>query len=217
MIQAGRRLGWGGTVLGLALALLGQNKAATGPDRRFLESELALASRPISYMVINLRTKAIDLKARGLALKSWPVSTWKVWGKSIVVKAVALKKKTSLKTPKRTNITPAKVQGDEKDKAEVKTGIDLGVLEVTDMPARFTLDFGNGVVVSVRPKPTKFWPKVGSVLGSAWRFIHIPLKTVWGVFRKKNFTQIYLVVPTARDAQSLYWAFLDGHNTIIYR
>jgi hypothetical protein len=216
-MMSARRLLRVGVILGMALSLFGQNKIPSGPDQKLVESELALAIRPISYMVINLRAKTIALKARGMTLKTWPIASWKIWGKSVPANALALKKKSALKNPKRTNITPGKEGGAKKDTNTGKDALDLGVLELKDMPVHFSLDFGNGIAVSVRPKTTRFWPTLVNVWKGVSRTISNPLKTVWVVFRRKSFTQIDLVLPNEKDAKSLYWAFLDGHNTIIYK
>ncbi len=206
-----------GAILGMTLPLSGQNKSPSAPDQKLVESEIVLANRPITYMMINMRAKTIALKARGMTLKTWPIASWRIWGKSVPLKGLPLKKKSALKSPKRTNITPGKEGGANKDANTAKDALDLGVLELNDMPVHFSLDFGNGIVVSVRPKTARFWPTLVNVWKGASRIVSNPLTTVWAVFRRKSLTRIDLVLPSERDAQGLYWAYLDGHYTIIYK
>ncbi len=48
------------------------------------------------------------LKARGMTLKKWDIGRLRAWGKPVPMKTLKLKRKSGLRPPQRTNITPGK-------------------------------------------------------------------------------------------------------------
>lgn len=191
-----------------------QERARLAAHNQVLESELALARMPVSYMVINLQEKEILLKSRSMVLRKWDIQKFKFWGRPIPAKSFKLTKKSALSPPKRPNITPGKEDAQDEGK---KDSVELGVLELDDMPVHYGLSLEDGIRISVRPKTKRFWPALMNFGKSVSWFTFLPLKTLWFALKKKPFTEIELVMPTEKDAKGFYWSYLDGQGTIIYR
>jgi len=203
-------------VLSLALlmicaagATMGGSKdgPAANPRAAALEQELALAKTPGMYFLFDFKKRRIDLKFRGLALKTWEIARTKVWGRDFDVRISKLERKSTLFPPKRANITPK--PGEEAD-------IELDVLELDKMPTHFSLYFGEKLRIKVRPKTRKFGKMVlNAGAGIVW-YGFLPLKTVWMSLRKKPFTEIEIVTKNEKDAKAIYWAFYEGQSCLIY-
>jgi hypothetical protein len=204
-----------GAILGL-LSLSAQDPRVLNEQNRRLENELSLARKPVSYMVIDLESKTVTLRSRGMILKTWGVYKFKTWGKPIPDQAVKLVKKTALSNPKRANITPGQEETRKKTD-EKKDTFDIGTLELKDMPVHYNLVFEGNVRILVRPRTKRFWPALLNIEKSVSWLTYLPFKTVWSSLRGKSFTQIELVIGSEKDAQGIYWSFLDGHGTLIYR
>ncbi len=206
----------------LALSAYGQASADLKSRNRLLESELALAKVSGSYVIIDLAGKEISLKARGMTLRKWEIARSRLWGRRIPMRTLKLEMKSALKPPQRPDITP----GREEPKPEAKPGaaasapakpadVDLGILELKDMPLHYDLVFDEDIHVGVRPKSKRFGARMtnlGKTLG--WYF-GLPIRTIFRTIAKKPFTEISIVVMSEKDAREIYWAYLDGHQTII--
>jgi hypothetical protein len=199
-----------------SLSLGAQDARQLSVQNRRLENELSLARKPVSYMVIDLEAKKVTLRSRGMVLKKWDVRGFKTWGKPIPDHPLKLLKKTALTKPKRTNITPGQEETKKKSE-EKKDTFDIGTLELKDMPVHYDLVFEGNIRISVRPRTKRVWPALRNIAKSVSWLTYLPFKTVWFSARGKSFTQIQLVMGSEKDAQGIYWAFLDGHGTLIYR
>jgi hypothetical protein len=207
---------------GVALAILalvseglgrGQDMAKLAKMNKVLECEAVLAKTPASYMIIDLESGAVLLKARGLVLKKWDIRSSRQWGKPVPIKEYKLLGKSALSKPERKNITPGK-EDSNKDKTKKNPG-EPEVMELKDMPVHFTLNFGDDIRVSFRPKTSRFWPSLLNFgKGVSWA-VYLPLKTIWLALGHKSFTEIEIVMPDEKEAQGVYWSFLEGHGTII--
>jgi hypothetical protein len=183
-------------------------KTKTAEMNRLLEAEATLAKAPSSYFIMDFGEKGVFLKVRGIVLKKWELKKVKFWGKPVSIKALKLLKKSAWFPPKRKTIVPG---NDEQG------NVDLGVLEVKDMPSLYSLTFPGRTRIEVRAKSANFFlffRKVGSVFR---RYTYLPLKTLWLALRKKSFTEIELVVDNEKDSKGLFWAFLEGQSCIIYQ
>jgi len=192
----------------------GQESPALKEKNRLLETELSLAKSPGTYMVIDVEGRTVSLKARGIVLRQWEIKKTRSWGKTVPLAVMKLAGKSALSEPERPNITPGK----EENKSEAKGGkdsVDLGILELKNMPVHFSLDFSQGIHISVRPRTGRFWPALVNIGKRVSWYTFLPLKTLWYAARKKSFTEIELVMPSEKDAQGIYWSFLEKHNTII--
>jgi hypothetical protein len=84
------------------------------------------------------------------------------------------------------------------------------------MPARYTLSMREGLFISIRPPSKRFIAKLSSIWHSLSWYTLPPLKVVWFSLRKRPFTAVNIVMKNKKDAQELYWAFLEGSECIIY-
>jgi hypothetical protein len=183
-------------------------KTKAAEINQLLEAEAALAKAPASYFIMDLGEKAVLLKARGIVLKKWELRKAKFWGKAVSIKAVQLLKKSAWFPPKRKNIVPGK---------DEQGNIDLGILELKDMPSLYRLTFPDRIQISVRPKSGKFLLFFRNVGNALRRYTYLPIKTLLLSLKKKSFTEIELVMANEKDSKALFWAFLEGQNCIMYQ
>jgi hypothetical protein len=195
--------------LWLALILAAADEKTKAVEmNQLLEAEAGLAKAPSSYFIVNLGEKAVFLKAKGIVLKKWELQKAKFWGKAVSIKALQLSKKNAWFPPKRKNIVPGK---------DEQGNVDLGVLELKDMPSLYRLEFRDRIRILVRPKSGKFFLFVRNVGNAFRRFTYLPLKTLWLTLRKRDFTEIELVMASEKDAKAMFWAFLEGQSCIVYK
>jgi len=192
----------------LSIPAAADEKTKAAEMYQLLEAEAALAKAPSSYFIMDFNEKAVFLKARGIVLKKWELGKAKFWGKAVSIKAFKLMKKSAWFPPKRKSLVPGK---------DEQGNVDLGVLELKDMPAIYSLTFPDRIRVSVRPKSRKFFLFSRNVGTAFRRYTYLPLKTLWLSLKKKSFTEVELVMANEKDSKALFWAFLEGQSCIIYQ
>jgi len=202
-------------------------------ENKFLEKELSLAKNPKYYFVLNLREKKIELRARGMVLKSWTARDIRYSGPAVPLEITTLEQKTALKPPKRLLINPAENQKQEdatakpgekkdgqakQDKSGAASGsgtsdnFEVQALEITDMPTFYELIMDNGLQISVRSLG-KEKSKLRREMIS-WYLIR-PVKNF--LSRKKEIKpRMIIYFEKERDAQGIYWAFIDGLKGLIW-
>jgi len=202
------------------------DKATLAKKQNSLNSEYALAKESQFYFVLDVLGRKLELRVRGMVLRSWPLQSMRFWGRPDFSGNVGLVRKTTLKAPQRIIIKPG---GEEKaapapaasDKPAASATpanpaeFELEALELKDMPKRFSLDFDNGLHVTVRSK------NAGSggllrALGEAWGwYVNLPLKNLLGRGEGKGLSELELIFDGDKDAQAIYWHFFDGIKGII--
>ena len=156
------------------------DKAALAKKQSSLNSEYALAKESQFYFVLDVLGRKLELRVRGMVLRSWPLQSMRFWGRPDFSGTVELVRKTTLKAPQRIVIKPGvggKLEPAPAAKPTPTTGaapanpaeFDLEALELKDMPKRFSLDFDNGLHVTVRSKDAGSGGCLRS-LGEAWRW-----------------------------------------------
>ncbi|MGB9836594.1 MAG: hypothetical protein ACPLRX_07635 [Candidatus Saccharicenans sp.] len=207
------------------LAILKENK--------FLEQELLLAKNPQYYFVINLKEKKIELRARGMVLKSWTARDIKYLGPAVPIEIVTLTQKTALKPPKRLLINPAENQNKseaaarseenkdkkkESEKAGATSGsnpsdnFELQALEITDMPSSYELVLSNGLEVAVRTLGKETARQRKELV--SW-YILRPVRNLFSGGKTEK-PRLIIYFDKERDAQGIYWAFIDGLKGLIW-
>jgi len=207
-------------------------------ENRFLEEELSLARNPKYYFVIDLKDKKIEIRARGMILKSWTASQIRYSGRPVPIKVITLSQKSALNPPERRMIKPGEgdpasrpepvPSGDDKQgKKDKKQGMvaaqeaassgenfELQALEITDMPGNYELIFDNGLEIAVRSENEKGQTLKRLKENVSW-YIFQPVKNL---FRKdKNLNpKMILYFEEMRQAQGIYWAFIDGIQGIAW-
>lgn len=210
-------------------------------ENRFLEEELKLAKTPQYYFVLNLKERTLELRARGMVLKSWKASELRYTGKPVPLQVTTLTNKTALNPPERKVLNPAEQQAEaarkaaeEKAKQEQQKKkengkkqdstpatsatpadtFDVEALEITDMPGSYELNFDDGLRIFVRSKSgfsEKFRQTRETLLWYTW----YPVKHFLN--RKSELRpQLILYFDNMREAQGIYWAFIDGLKGIIW-
>ena len=211
-----------------ALTLLGfaASGAAAGPDRvalakkqSSLASEYSLAKDSNFYFVFDVLGRKLELRVRGMVLRTWPLQAMRFWGRPDLAGSVALVLKTTLKAPERIVIKP----GEEEEAAPAPAApaaataadFDLEALELRDMPKRFSFDFDNGLHVTIKAKNADERGFAGT-LTDAWRwYVDLPLRNLFGSREGKAISELELTFDEEKDVQSIYWHFFDGIKGII--
>ncbi len=202
-------LGLGILISVLPLALpAADEKIKAAEMNQYLEAEARLVKIPASYFIMDFSQRTVVLKARGIVLKKWEMVKVKFWGKPVPIKSYKLIKKSAWFPPARKNIVPGK---------DEQGNIDLGVLELKDMPRLYSLTFSDRIRISVQPKSRKFFLFFRKAANALRKYTYLPLKTLCLSIRKKSFADIELVTSNEKDSKALYWAFMEGQSCIIYR
>jgi hypothetical protein len=205
------------TLILIALALTGiaspgLARGAETPEspqgNRITEAESTLAKTPDFYFMMNLGSRTIDLKARGLVLRRWAPSRIRFWGTPVPFRVLSLARKTALTLPQRRVIKPG-----EPETISIKPGeFELEALEVKDMPPAYTLELEDGTKIMVVPK--------AKGLAAVWRDVKwyggLPLKTLKLRGQKRNITLIELSFEDPKEGQAMYWALTEGLKGFVW-
>lgn len=181
-----------------------------------LNSEYVLARAPSFYFVLDVPGKKLELRVRGMVLRSWPLRSMRFWGKPSFQGNVELKRKSALKAPERIIVRPA--AGDEAASSTTEGGtaeFDVEALELKDMPESFGLDFDNGFHVSVRSSKAASGGPF-RILWTSWKWnIGLPIRSFLSRGNKGSTAWLELIFEEKRDAQAIYWHFFEGINGLI--
>lgn len=175
-------------------------------ENKLLKDEWSLSQKSNLYVVFNLKEKTIQIKAKGVTLRALSIHDLYLWGKNLPGSSLALMKKSALVKPPRAIIRP----GDMKEGEDVS----LDILELDDMPARYTLVLDNRIFITIRPSEG-VTSKFGNMLASLKNFIVRPAITFWYAIRGKQYTALDLGLEK-QDAKALYWSFPEGTKSIVY-
>jgi hypothetical protein len=224
-------------IAGMALAVMmmaswgaaaATDRAALAKKQSSLASEYTLAKESNFYFVFDVLGRRLELRVRGMVLRSWPLRSMRFWGRPGFTGSVELVKKTTLKAPERIVIKPGEEEALVKvpapaakpDPAKAvapatSADYDLEALELRDMPKRFSLDFDNGLHVTVKAKNADSGGMFKQ-LADAWQwYVALPLRTVFGTRDGKAFSELELTLDDEKDAQSIYWHLFDGIKGLI--
>ena len=212
------------------LAALAQGAAV---DRRelaqkhaSLTAEYTLAKESNFYFVLDVVGRKLDLRVRGMVLMSWPLEKMRFWGNPGFAGTVQMVKKTTLKAPERIVIKPGET-GETAPAPEAKPDakgaaaptnpaeFTLEALELRDMPKTFSLDFDNGLHISVKSGDGGPQGPARS-MRDAWRwYVDLPLRNLFGSREGRKISELELTFPKGENAQAIYWHFFDGIKGII--
>ena len=206
-----------------AVPAASQDKGGLVKKQNSLNSEYSLAKDSAFYFVLDIRGRKLELRVRGMVLRSWPFQSMRFWGRSELSGNVELVRRTALKAPERIVIKP----GGDAEKVEAAlapaakpTGanpaeFDLEALELKDMPKKFSLDFDNGLHILVKAKAAASGGLLGS-MREAWRwYVDLPLRNLFGPHTGIGLSELELTFDDDKDAQSIYWHLFDGIKGIV--
>lgn len=182
---------------------------------RRISSEYELAKNPSFYFLLDVRGKKIELRARGMVLKSWAIRSMRFWGRPDFSKTVVLVRKSTLKAPQRIIIKPGGTEPAEPGTPAKAGEFDLEAVELKDMPTDFALDFDSGLHVSVVSSGQRTSGFFGG-LRRAWTwYVSIPVRGLLGNRKGRTSSRLELTFADGKDAQSIYWHFFDGIRGLV--
>jgi hypothetical protein len=194
---------------------IGQKIRALKDENCLLEAELGLASKGISYIILDLRTESdsvpvrINLKNRGIVLREFDVERIKYrWTKGLVIEPLPLIKKMVFFHPKRKEIRPHKPE----DGADTISQVNF--LELKDMPSNYTLSFGKELLISITGQPKGLISRFIHLISSILIHIRYSLTIVWNHLWKNEFAIIEIIMGK-EDAQALYWSLEEGMSVVV--
>jgi len=203
-----------GLVLGAA-AGFGQTsgRVEARESLRSLDAEYQLARQSSSYFVLDVLEKRMELRIKGMPLKTWAIDKVKFWGRPDFNATVELARKSALRPPRRNVITP----GEPESQVEESGKFELEALELEDMPQTFSLYFDTGLHIAVR-SGTRGFKGLGRGVGEAvgW-YVWLPIRNLFRTMARRPVSELEFTFADGRDAQAVYWIFYDGIKGIIRR
>lgn len=196
--------------LAASSGLLGQapDKEKILRTQQELTAENELAKETHFYFVLDVREKNLELRVRGMALRSWKLQSMKFWGKPAFSRTVQLVRKSTLRPPQRNVIKPGETTPTPKDPSK----FELEALELKDMPKTFTLEFDNGLRVSVKTARKG----VGAIRDEMNWYGWLPVQSYFQARNGKSTSELELLFEKESDAQAIYWIFFEGIKGLVY-
>ena len=205
------------------------DRTALAKKQAALATEYGLAKESSFYFVLDVLGRKLELRVRGMVLRSWPLQAMRFWGSPGFAGTVELVRKTTLKAPERIVIkpgdtaeaqpapapAPAKPAAKSAAAPAAPAEFDLEALELKDMPKRFTLDFDNGLHVTIKAEDAASRGLAGSLSDGLRWYIGLPLRNLFGSREGKRISELELTFEQGQDAQAIYWHFFDGIKGII--
>lgn len=169
---------------------------------RVLEEEVKLAARPQAYVLIDLVTKIIHIKGRGIDLHQIPIISW------------ASNSPDNLKGIHKLTTRPAVVRR----KIEPGAGAEQEPISVADMPVDYVLIFPPTLTITVVPSAAEDNLLRGALFLSKawWRQTKTWAGTVFSNQSSKQNGQLQLTL-SGGHSQSLAWSLVDGMAVVIRR
>ncbi|MEX5212796.1 MAG: hypothetical protein NW703_01410 [Nitrospiraceae bacterium] len=180
------------------------NPSDVAERNRELEQEIRLAARPQTYLVLDLQTARLLIKARGLDLHRLPISSWTTAEVARSDGPIYLK----------TTPPIARTKSGSPDDLPAKP------IELSDMPGTYKLLFDPPLILSVEASNhLSVWARLRSQIARWWRsltqLIHAPSHTS-RTPNKLHPSMISLSL-SETDAQSLAWTVTEGMPLLIVR
>ncbi len=183
------------------------DKASLARRQQELTAESDLAREPKFYFVLDVRERNLELRVKGMALRTWKLSSMRFWGQPAFSKTVQLVKKSTLTPPQRNVIKPGEATA-TKDPAR----FELEALELKDMPRSFSLEFDNGLHLSVKAQATGLR---GLADAFNWYAV-LPVKNFFSTRNGQPLSDLELSFENEKDAQAIYWIFFEGIKGLVY-
>ena len=174
------------------------NQASVQEATRVLEEEVKLAARPQTYLLLDLVTRTLQIKGRGVELHRLTITAW------------SAKALHEVKGTHRLVARPPVLRR----KIDPTASVEQEPISLADMPIDYTLSFTPPLSIDVMP-----------IVGeSPFHWIRARGQTWWREFKNSWTTDqpatqsphLRLEV-SAEQAQSLAWSVVDGMALIIRR
>ena len=177
------------------------NPSAVQEASRVLEEELKLAARPQTYLLIDLVSGAIQIKARGVDLHRLPIATWSV---TELPRAFGIFHLAARPPVVRRKIDPSATTEQEP-------------ISLADMPTVYRLSFIPAMTIDIgspAEEGAMGWIRVTSQ--KAWRQLKAWRQHLEGEQPASEVPTISLTL-SSEQAQSLAWSTVDGMSLVIRR
>ena len=165
---------------------------------RVLEEEVKLASRPQTYLLLDLVTRTLQIKGRGVELHHFTITAW------------SAKALHELKGTHRLTMRPPVLRR----KIDPTASVEQEPISLADMPMDYTLSFTPPLSIDVMPiageSPFQWMRAKGQTW---WR----NLKDSWSTDRPATQAPHLRLEVSAEQAQSLAWSVVDGMALVIRR
>ncbi len=173
-----------------------------------LETELSLAKSSHLYFIFDLGENKIDLKAKGLLLRTWKIEAIRLWGDPVLLNPVSVVKKSTIFPPKREEIKPGETGEEEK--------FEIEALELSDMPSSYTIILERNISIYIRPK-SKGLASLLKNIGHTMRwYFYPPLRTVWSTAKRNSYTAFDVLMENKDECRSFYWTLAENMKFIIF-
>ncbi len=214
-----------GILIFSALSILGLGAAGIGPvpapdsegqlTAAVLNSEYGLAKGPDFYFVLDLKGGRMELKVKGVVMKTWPLQGVRFWGRPDFPATIEISRKSALRAPRRFKIKPPQDNEERSDEVD-PAGFELDALEISDMPRGFSLISKEGARLMVRARGGGPGSWLGSVVSFvAWRTL-IPVQHLFRTMARKPRFAVEIWFKEKKDAQYVYWTFFEGIKGIVF-
>jgi len=158
-------------------------------ENRLLELEAKAAAKPVTYVVLDLISKKMYLKIRGVTLKEFDIVDSDTIGIGQLDESYSLVNVKAIFAPKRKEIKPPDQKKDEK----LNKGLSISVSQ----------HFKGNFLLS----PLNY---INKKMGRLWN----SSKLLWSYLKKTPFIKI-LAVMRKDDARAFYWALPEKAEFII--
>jgi hypothetical protein len=168
---------------------------------RVLDEELKLAARPQTYLVIDLVSGGIHIKARGVDLHRLSIAAWTV--------AEFPRLTGTFRLMARPPVVRRKIDPSATTEQEP--------ISLSDMPVEYRLSFTPDMTIDIEPAADQGameWIRATS--RKAWTRLRI-WKQYLGGDRSSNDAPALTLALSSEQAQSLAWSTVDGMPAIVRR
>lgn len=188
------------------------DRAAILHEEKLISAEYEMAKKTKYYFILHIGEKKMELKVRGMVLRTWNIDEIRFWGKPEFEGkngSIVLARKTTLKAPARTVIKP----GAEEETPSDPASFNLNTLELDDMPDSFELNFDTGLVVKMNvKKPLNFSGKVKATINED---IIAPVRRFLDSRKGKSMSELEISFADPNEPKAIYWCFVEGIEGII--
>ncbi len=177
------------------------NPAALQEATRVLAEEVKLASRPQTYVLIDLAASTILLKGRGVELHRIPIKSWTASDQGDLV--------TSFRLRERPPVTRRKI--------DPSVSPERHPISLADMPTAYSLRFTPALTITIDSyDDANLWQLVVHYIRRWWNLLVTWWHAIWTGNISSTTPRLDLTV-SVDDAQSLAWMTTEGMPVLIRR
>lgn len=168
---------------------------------RVLEEEVKLASRPQTYLLIDLVTRTIHIKGRGIDLHRIPIMAW------------SLKIPDAIKGTYRLNTRPHITRR----KIDPTSSVEQQPISLADMPIDYTLSCTPPLTINVLPSPGDHPLQWIESHGKLWWWELKKWTATFSAEQPSPPSPSLRLELSTEQAQSLAWSVVDNMPLVVRR